>query len=314
MNHARTALVVGAKGGIGGEMVAALRRHGWQVRALARKPQAPGADGIDWIAGDAMNAADLRRAAAGCAALVHAVNPPGYRDWDKLVLPMLDNSIAAARAAGARLVLPGTIYNYGPDAFPVLAESSPQHPRTRKGAIRMQMEQRLRAAAGEGLKVLIVRAGDFFGPHAGNNWFGGGLLGGKRKLGTLTNPAQPGIGHAWAYLPDVAETMARLLDRADALEPFASYHFAGHWDADGTQMVEAIRRAAGRPLAVRRFPWFLLPLLAPFSTLLREMREMRYLWQHPLRLDNSRLLATLGAEPHTPLDQAVRAALAGALD
>jgi nucleoside-diphosphate-sugar epimerase len=314
MNHARTALVIGARGGIGGEMVAALRRRGWQVRALARKPRGQGADGLEWIDGDAMNAGDLRRAAIGCAAIVHAVNPPGYRDWDKLVLPMLEHSIAAARAAGARLVLPGTLYNYGPDSFPLLAESSPQHPRTRKGAIRVQMEQRLHAAAGEGVKVLIVRAGDFFGPRAGNNWFSGGLLGGKRKLGALTNPARPGVGHAWAYLPDVAETMARLLEREDALEPFATYHFAGHWDADGSQMIEAIRRAAGRPLAVRRFPWFLLPLLAPFNTLLREMREMRYLWQHPLRLDNSRLLATLGAEPHTPLDQAVRSALAGALD
>jgi nucleoside-diphosphate-sugar epimerase len=311
----RQALVVGAHGGIGGEMLAALRRHGWRVRALARTPRAAAQEGIEWIAGDAMRAEDLLRAAAGCAVVVHAVNPPGYRDWDKLVLPMLEHSIAAARAAGARLVLPGTIYNYGPDAFPVLAESSPQHPRTRKGAIRVQMEQRLHAAAGEGARILIVRAGDFFGPQAGNNWFSGGLLGGKRKLSALTNPASPGVGHAWAYLPDVAETIARLLDREGQLPAFAAYHFAGHWDADGTQMVAAIRRAAGRPrLPVRRFPWPLLPLLAPFSTLLREMREMHYLWQHPLRLDNSRLVALLGAEPHTPLDQAVLATLAGALD
>jgi hypothetical protein len=33
---------------------------------------------------------------------------------------MLDNTITAARAAGARIVLPGTVYNFGPDAFPDL--------------------------------------------------------------------------------------------------------------------------------------------------------------------------------------------------
>jgi hypothetical protein len=49
--------------------------------------------------------------------------PPGYRDWARLVLPMIDNTIAAARASGARIVLPGTVYNYGPNAFPVLRES-----------------------------------------------------------------------------------------------------------------------------------------------------------------------------------------------
>ena len=38
---------------------------------------------------------------------------------------------------------------------------------------------------------------------------------------------------------------------------------------------------------------------------------MRYLWREPLRLDNARLVAFLGAEPHTPLDEAVRETLEG---
>ena len=41
----------------------------------------------------------------------------------------------------------------------------------------------------------------------------------------------------------------------------------------------------------------------------RELMEMRYLWQQPVRLNNARLVATLGAEPHTPLAPAVRATL-----
>jgi nucleoside-diphosphate-sugar epimerase len=41
------------------------------------------------------------------------------------------------------------------------------------------------------------------------------------------------------------------------------------------------------------------------------MREMRYLWREPLRMSNQRLQAVLGKEPHTPLDQAVEAALDG---
>jgi nucleoside-diphosphate-sugar epimerase len=39
------------------------------------------------------------------------------------------------------------------------------------------------------------------------------------------------------------------------------------------------------------------------------MREMRYLWREPLRLDNARLVAALGAEPRTPIGVAVRRAL-----
>jgi nucleoside-diphosphate-sugar epimerase len=48
---------------------------------------------------------------------------------------------------------------------------------------------------------------------------------------------------------------------------------------------------------------------APFSTFMREALEMRYLWQVPLRLDNSKLRALIGEETHTPLDQAIRETL-----
>ena len=61
----------------------------------------------------------------------------------------------------------------------------------------------------------------------------------------ITHPGKPGIGHAWAYLLDAGETIARLLDRADELEPFARFHFAGDWDADGTAMTRAIAEAVG---------------------------------------------------------------------
>ena len=96
MNTSRKALVLGATGGAGGEIAAALLRRGWQVRALVRDTARPQlSTDIEWIAGDAMRADDVMQAASGVEAIVHAVNPPGYRDWDKLVLPMLDHTIAA---------------------------------------------------------------------------------------------------------------------------------------------------------------------------------------------------------------------------
>jgi len=316
MTHNRTALVLGATGGIGGEVARLLLERGWAVRGLNRDPSklsaAARASGIVWLQGDAMIEDDVARGAAGVSVIVHAVNPPGYRNWGKLVLPMLDNTIAAARAAGARIVLPGTVYNFGPDAFPEVTEESPQHPLTVKGGIRVAMERRLRQAAEGGTPVLVVRAGDFFGPQAANNWFSQALVRPGKPLTAMTYPGQPGIGHQWAYLPDVAATMVALLEKAERLEPFAVFHMQGHWDADGTEMTGAIRRVAGRPdLQVRRLPWGLMGLLSPFVTLFREMREMRYLWTTPLRMRNDRLVAVLGQEPHTPLDTAVRDTLAG---
>ena len=313
----RRVLVLGATGGIGGETASALLRHGWEVIAMARDPSKERAEPgsplakAKWVAGDAMNAGDVRRAAEGVQAIVHAVNPPGYRNWGDLVLPMIDNSIGAAKAVGARVVLPGTIYNYGPDAFPNLKEDSPQHAVTEKGRLRIELEQRLQAGSRQGAPALIVRFGDFFGPVPGNSWFSQGMAKPGERLTAITYPGRPGIGHAWAYLPDAGETIARLLDRESELEPFARFHFAGAWDADGTAMTRAIAEAVGRPdTKVKKLPWLLLGLAGLFQQTPRELYKMRYLWETTVHLDNRKLVAFLGDEPHTPLREAVSKTLA----
>ena len=310
-----TALILGATGGAGYEIAQALRRHGWQIRALSRRPEAgrrlmPEAD---WVEGDAMVAADVAEAAVNAQLIVHAVNPPGYRNWRGLALPMLNNTIAAARANAARIVFPGTVYNYGPDAFPLLKETSPQRPRTRKGRIRVEMEERLRLASAQGTRVLIVRAGDFFGPHGtGNSWFSQGLVKPGKPVRAVTDPGRRGVGHAWAYLPDYGEAVARLVDKDAALAPFETFHFGGHWFDDGRDFIERIRIVAGVPDApVRRFPWAALLALSPFVRLFRELAEMKYLWDVPVRLGNAKLVGVLGEEPHTPVDLAIRSALQG---
>lgn len=318
MTTNRTALILGATGGIGGAIAAALGRHGWTVRALVRDPAQAAAGWSKrgrapiWIEGDAMNRDDVVRAADGVDAIVHAVNPPGYRNWDRLVLPMLANTIAAAKAAGgARVVLPGTIYNFDPARVPVIDAASPQAPRTGKGAIRVRMERMLAEAAPE-VPSLILRAGDFFGPGTRASWFAQSLVRPGRPIRRLLNPAKSS-GHSWAYLPDLAETFARLMDASDRLGPFERVQFEGYCDTSGNGLVEAVRRAVGRDVPERAFPWWLMRLLAPFGGFPREVVEIEPYWRHPVRLDNSRLVALIGEEPRTPLDAAIHTTLA-ALD
>ena len=310
------ALVLGATGGVGGAIASALIEHGWSVRGLARDVPAaergwPDDRGtISWAVGDAMNGADVIHAAAGTSVIVHAVNPPGYRQWDRLVLPMIDNSIAAARAAGgARIVLPGTVYNFDPATTPVVREDSEQMPRSRKGRVRVEMEARLEAAARSGVPSLIVRAGDFFGADARSSWFTQVMVPAGKPLRRIINPVTaPGVGHSWAYLPDLAEAIARLIGMNEKLRPFERLQFEGVWDADGTALPAAIRRVTQRPnLPVTRFSWWAMRLLAPFGGLPREIAEIAPYWRYPMRFDNRRLVALLGEEPHTPIDDALKA-------
>jgi nucleoside-diphosphate-sugar epimerase len=174
------------------------------------------------------------------------------------------------------------------------------------------MERHLYTAASEDVAVLIVRAGDFFGPHAGNSWFSQGMVTPGKPVRRIAYPGKAGIGHQWAYLPDVAETMVLLLEKSPTLPTFAVFQMAGHWDEDGREMIAAIRKAAGNSrISVARMPWLPMRLLSPFVPLFRELVEMRYLWTNPIRMTNHRLLATIGTEPHTPLDLAVHETLDG---
>ncbi len=65
------------------------------------------------------------------------------------------------------------------------------------------------------------------------------------------------MGHQWAWLPDVAATIAALLARRRELEPFARFHMQGHWDPDGSEMSQAIQRVVARyggRAVVKSFP------------------------------------------------------------
>jgi nucleoside-diphosphate-sugar epimerase len=340
-----TVLVIGATGGMGGAVTRALLQQGWPVRAMTRHVDmarlvaagdaaCQGMAAVQWVQGDAMNAADVQRAAQGVGYIVHAANPPRYARWRELAMPMLAHALAAARATGARLMLPGNVYNFGPDVYGLpqasqhgVAESAPQQPLTRKGAVRVEMEQMLREASedrAQPVRSLVLRAGDFFGGHAPSSWFGTLLVKPGQPLRKVTYPGEPDVGHAWAYLPDLADTLVRLMaldvQQPGRLASFEVLHFGGHWLPCGIEMAQAIVRvglaaheaaAPGVPakLPIKPLPWALLALVSPFVEVLREMREMRYLWQVPLRLDNRKLLALLGQECHTALDEAVLASL-----
>ena len=311
----KAALVIGATGSIGGEVAAALLARGWLVRALNRDPQraardAVGLEAIEWVKGDAMVADDVIAAAHGSQVILHGANPPGYANWARLVPPMLESVIAAARATGARIAFPGNVYNYGPDAWPLIAETSPQHPRTRKGAIRVQLEARLAAVATEGVRSLVVRAGDFFGPVTETSWLTEGWVKKGKPIRAVTLPGPARVTHDWAYLPDFAESFVRLIEREAELPAHAVFNHRGHV-LTGAEMAQALERVAGRRLSRQSLPWLAMAAISPFVEMLREMLEMRYLWDNDVVLDNAKLLTLLGEEPHTPLDQALRISLEG---
>lgn len=311
----RRALVLGATGSIGSAITQRLLQQGWQVTALKRNIKGMSSvPDIHWLQGDVLNEEDVVNASRGCQVIVHAVNPAGYRNWETLVLPMLNNTLQAARHHRACVVVPGNIYNFSPLAGTDIKEDMPQQPTSKKGHVRVLMEQQLEAYAQQGGRCIILRCGDFFGPTSGNGWFEQVIA--KKGIASkrLFTPYNPNTGHQWAYLPDVAETMMQLILRRDELPNFARFHMGGHWDHDGKQIVGAAAKVIagqnGTTPRIQTFPWWVIRTASIFNKTFKELLEMRYLWQQPLRMNNEKLVALLGAEPHTPLEEAVTLTLA----
>jgi nucleoside-diphosphate-sugar epimerase len=313
-DSSRTVLVLGANGRFGLATAQAFASAGWRVLAQVRRDAAAGMP-----ANAELVRAPLASLAGGTAlallpavgVVVHAVNPL-YTHWEQ-VLPAAHAGMDVAERLGARFLLPGNVYNYGAAMPATLEASTPQRPTTDKGRIRVELERELerRAAAGR-LRATVITAGDFFGAGSGS-WFDQVIV---RSLarGKLVYPGDPGLVHAWAYVPDLARAFVAVAASRDA-DPFERFAFAGH-SVTGDAFLAAVERAAAalglapaRGWRHGRMPWPLLRAVGLFMPLWRELATMSYLWRVPHALEGRALARRCPGLTTTPLDAAVLASL-----
>ncbi len=317
MTHdaSRTVLVLGANGRFGLAAAQAFAGAGWRVLAQVRRDAAAGMP-----ANAALVRAPLAALADGTAlsllapvgVVVHAVNPI-YTRWEEEALPSAHAGMAVAERLGARFMLPGNVYNHGAAMPATIDETTPQRPTTAKGRIRVAMEEELarRSAAGR-LCATVITAGDFFGAGSGS-WFDQVIV---RSLarGKLVYPGDPGLVHAWAYLPDLARAFVAVAASREAAS-FERFTFAGH-SVTGDAFLASVERAAAalgvaptRGWRHGRMPWPLLRVAGLFVPLWRELATMSYLWRVPHALDGRALARRCPGLTTTPRDSAIRESL-----
>lgn len=294
--------VLGVNGHIGKAVAQAFVSAGWDVAGMARTDKHR-LTGVRFVQGDANSVDDMRRAIGDAPVVVNALNLP-YHQWDKGRMEAQMGRVVEALGTGGRTVLfPGNIYNFSATDR-VVTPDLRQSPQTPRGGIRVRVEQMFEAAAASGdIQAIVLRAGDFYGPGSTGDWFDLAMFReiGKGRVATM---GAPGIGHSWAYLPDLARTFEGLAALRTSLAPFERFHFAGNF-VTPEQMAAAIERAAPLPLQVRPFPLWTMKLLGLVDPILRETGKMDYLWRNPMELRDSRLETLLGAGFDTPFEVAV---------
>jgi nucleoside-diphosphate-sugar epimerase len=301
--------VVFGTGAIGLATLDALRRRGESVRLVNRSGTAPVPDDVEVVAGDASDPRFTTAVAAGAAVVYQALNPP-YSRWTEEFPALQAGVLAAAEAAGARLVSLENVYMYGRPQGRPLTEDREYNAHTSKGLLRAAMARELLAAHHAGrVEIAIGRASDYFGPRGGaQSNLGDRVMPAALRGATATVLGDPDQPHTYTYIPDIGEGLAVLGEHPDAAGQV--WHLPNDPSTRTTrELVSTVYALAGSPARLRRVPRWLLRLAGLRDRDVRAVLEMDYLFEEPFIVDSSKITTKLGVMA-TPLPQALDQTLA----
>ncbi len=285
-------------GQVGLPLAKILLARGKRVR-IAKRSAGGLPDNIELVQGDASDRTFCVEAARGAATVYHCMNPPYYANiWAELLPGYMDNLIAAAGQAGARLVVLDNVYMLGrPPHGKPLNEDTPPNPCSRKGEVRARVAERMWQAHRRGdVRATTGRASDYYGPggtlsHLGDQ-FWRPVIAGRRGLVLV----DPNMIHTYHYIPDVAAGLAALGTADD--DVYGKPWMLPCAPAETMrQLVARLSQKLGREIKLFPVPRIAVKALALVVPFIREIDEMLYQWQEPFRIDDSRFRARFNQGP-----------------
>ncbi|MGY1630118.1 NAD-dependent epimerase/dehydratase family protein [Geodermatophilus sp. SYSU D01186] len=299
--------VIVGKGAVGTTTAELLTARGHRVRVLSRSG-GTSTDAVEHRAVDAADAGALAEAARGAQAIYNAVNPAYSRwatDWPPVAAALLD----AAERTGAVLVTMANLYVYGRPSGP-MSPDSPLAATDLKGRVRTAMWRDALAAHEAGrIRMAEARAADFVGPQvpAAHSHL-------VRQLPALRRGRRawvvgdPDVPRSWAYLPDVAATLATLGTDERALG--RAWHVPSPPPRSQRQAIGDLAAAMGvPPVPVSGIPWPVLRAVGVLSPTMREVVDVRHQFDQEFVVDATATTATLGLTA-TPWSEVVAATAA----
>ena len=225
-------LVTGGTGFVGGHVVRRLRVEDRPVRCLVRDRRKAGRLedlGVELVEGDVTDAESVRKAVAGCEAIVHlvAIRQGKAEEFDRVMTRATSDLVAAAREAGARRFV----------LMSALGTSEENKDLVPYFRAKWEMEQ---VVTSSGLEHVIFRPSFVFAED-------GGILPTFRRLAKLA-PVTPVIGSGvqriqpiWAE--DVAAYFAASIDRPEAAN--RTFELGGPDVVSWNEFWERLKQALG---------------------------------------------------------------------
>ncbi|MGE7687863.1 SDR family NAD(P)-dependent oxidoreductase [Lysinibacillus sp. NPDC097214] len=293
----RKALVIGASGGMGYALVNELVSRNIQVKAFARNEKKLVAlfrqhKNVEIISGDVFNEQDIMRASNGVDIIFHAISFP-YQDWEKLHLRCLDMVINIAERRGAKIALVDNIYAYGRQSINPVIEQARKEPQTKKGKIRLTMENKLKNSK---VPSLIVHFPDLYGPNAENTILYETLKSvAQDKKANFVGNMQ--VKREFLYTVDGAMAMVELALRDDTYNQ--NWNVPAVHPIAGEELVKILRDITGYKKGIRTVSKGMIRLIGIFAPSMKEVVEILYLTEEPVILSGEKFEKDIGALPST---------------
>jgi nucleoside-diphosphate-sugar epimerase len=260
---------------------------------------------VEIIQSDVQDLSLLKSISADKKYIFHGINYP-YDKWFGNMDAATHKVIEAASQNKAMIIFPGNVYNYG--NMPLIQEDSLQNPCTRKGALRVQLEEMLKQAAeSEKCKVLNIRLPDFWGPNVLNEGVKPVFMNALHKK-ALPYIFRTDIPHQMVFTKDAAEIMVRLMERGID-KPYEIYNYGGYVHPTIKGFLNQISRLANAPEKITVYPKWLFSVMGLFMPVMKEVKEMLYLYENSVILDDNKVRKMFPDFRETNLEEAIKETL-----
>ncbi|WP_300600418.1 NAD-dependent epimerase/dehydratase family protein [Niabella sp.] len=289
--------ILGAGGDIGKFLATALMEYTNRVRLVGRNPEKVN-ETDELFAGDLLDAKFVQSAVADSEVVyITAGLPYNATIWEQQWPVIMGNVIEACVQHHCKLVFFDNVYAYAKTAIPHMKEDSFIDPPSRKGRVRTELIRMLAAAAEtKGLRYLIARSADFYGPGARNGILNQLVLDNFKKGRSANWQTNAHKIHSFTYTPDAAKATAMLGNTESAYGQV--WHLPTSEERlTGKQLIEL----AAAQMHIKPRYFVLSPLLLAlgglFSRTIKELREMQYQNSQDYYFDSSKFIKAFGVKP-----------------
>lgn len=290
-------VILGAGGDIGFSLAKELKKYTDTVRLVARNPKKLSPDDQLFPA-DLKDYTQVENTVKGADVAYLTVGLKyDVRIWQQDWPVIMQNVIQACISQDCKLVFFDNVYMYAQTEIPHMTESSLMAPPSLKGKVRLHLVEMIREAmVNKGLKAIIARSADFYGPNARNGLLNVLLCAPLKKGNKMMWQSDADKFHTFTYTVDAARATALLGNTEDAYQQV--WHLPTSTERlTGKDFVRKMAALAGKKPSFLLLTPFKLRLFGIFDGLVKNLVEMQYQNRQDYFFDSSKFCKRFDFKP-----------------